>query len=68
MAPDAVMSPDDAIAMALRAAMLTRGTFAKPKSRSFAPDAVTMMLPGFRSRWTIPALCAARSADAICVA
>jgi hypothetical protein len=26
-----------------------------------------MMLPGFRSRWTIPALCAVASASAICI-
>ncbi len=32
--------------------------FAKPKSISFAPDFVSMMLPGFKSRWTIAALCA----------
>ena len=40
--------------------------FARPKSSSFAPDFVIMMLPGFRSRWTIPARCALSSASAIC--
>ena len=28
--------------------------FANPKSSSFAPVFVSMMLPGFKSRWTIP--------------
>jgi len=28
--------------------------FARPKSISFAPNLVSMMFPGFRSRWTIP--------------
>ena len=31
--------------------------FANPKSRSFAPAVVSMMLPGLRSRWTIPCRC-----------
>ena len=29
-------------------------SFARPKSSSFTPDFVSMTLPGFRSRWTIP--------------
>jgi hypothetical protein len=44
------------------------GTFAKPKSSSFVPDFVSMMLPGFRSRCTIPSACAAASAPAISMA
>ena len=39
--------------------------FARPKSRSFTPDFVSMTLPGFRSRWTIPGGCASSSASAI---
>ena len=38
---------------------------ASPKSRSFAPDFVSMTLPGFRSRCTIPWRCALSSASAI---
>ena len=42
-------------------------SFASPKSSTFTrPESVTMMLPGLRSRWTIPAACAALSASAIC--
>ena len=41
---------------------------ARPKSSSFAPLAVSMTLLGFRSRWTIPAACAAASASAISTA
>ena len=33
----------------------SRRGFARPKSSSFAPVLVRMMLPGFRSRWTMPA-------------
>ena len=33
-----------------------------------APDLVSMMLAGFRSRWTTPAACARSSASAICMA
>ena len=40
-------------------------SFARPKSRSLAPDLVRMTLPGFRSRWTTPAACAAASASPI---
>ena len=40
--------------------------FASPKSRSFTPDFVTMTLPGFKSRWTIPCRCALSRASAIC--
>ena len=38
--------------------------FASPKSSSFAPAFVSMTLPGLRSRWTMPARCAASSAEA----
>ena len=39
---------------------------ARPKSRIFAwPRAVTKMLAGLMSRWTMPAVCAASSASAI---
>ena len=41
---------------------------ASPKSSSLAPLLVSMMLPGFRSRWTMPARCALSSADAISIA
>ena len=41
------------------------GAIARPKSRSFAPVLLSMMLPGLRSRWTMPALCAVTSASAI---
>jgi hypothetical protein len=40
---------------------------ARPKSRSFAPVEVSMMLPGFRSRCTTPLRCALSSASAICI-
>ena len=39
---------------------------ARPKSRSFTPDFVSITLPGFRSRCTIPCRCALSSASAIC--
>ncbi len=38
---------------------------ASPKSISFAPDCVSMTLPGLRSRWTRPRRCAPSSASAI---
>jgi hypothetical protein len=38
---------------------------ARPKSRSFAPDCVSMTFPGFRSRWTMPCRWAASRAKAI---
>ena len=41
-----------------------RRLFARPKSSSFAPDRVSITLPGFRSRWTMPARCARSSASA----
>ncbi len=41
------------------------GRAARPKSRSLTPPRVSITLPGFRSRWTIPARCAASSACAI---
>ena len=39
--------------------------FASPKSSSFTPDFVSITLPGFRSRCTIPCRCAFSSASAI---
>ena len=40
--------------------------FARPKSSTFTvPSARTLMFAGFRSRWTMPASCAASSASAI---
>ena len=45
-----------------------RVSFARPKSSSFAPVFVSMMLPGLRSRWTMPARCALSSASAISIA
>ena len=39
---------------------------ARPKSRSFAPVFVSITLPGLRSRWTMPCLCAALRASATC--
>ena len=41
--------------------------FASPKSISFAPLWVSMMFPGFRSRWTIPFRCATASASATAI-
>ena len=41
---------------------------AKPKSSSFVPDFVSMMLPGFRSRWVTPLRCALSSASEISMA
>jgi hypothetical protein len=38
---------------------------ARPKSRIFAPAAVNITLPGFKSRWTTCARCACASASAI---
>ena len=38
---------------------------ASPKSSSLTPDFVSMTLPGFRSRCTIPCRCARSSASAI---
>ena len=39
---------------------------ARPKSSTFTvPAAVSLMLPGLRSRWTMPLSCAASSASAI---
>ena len=44
-------------------------SLARPKSRIFtSPSSVTMMLAGFRSRWTMPAAWARPSASAICAA
>ena len=45
-----------------------RSAFARPKSSTFTvPSARTLMLAGFRSRWTMPCSCAASSASAICL-
>ena len=43
-------------------------SFARPKSSSFVPLSVSMMLPGFRSRWTMRAWCALSSASATSMA
>ena len=52
--------------VAWEAALLSgAASFARPKSSSFTPDFVSMMLPGFKSRWMIPLRCAASSAPAI---
>ena len=40
--------------------------FARPKSSSFTPDAVSITFPGLRSRCTMPARCAFSSASQIC--
>ena len=40
---------------------------ASPKSSSFTPDFVSMTLPGFRSRWTMPCRCALSRASAISI-
>ena len=61
----------DSVTVAVMAAMLpvTAGrNFATPKSSSFAPLLVSMMLLGFRSRCTTPARCALSSASAISMA
>ena len=43
-------------------------SFATPKSSTFtSPRAVTKMLAGLRSRWTMPRACAASSASASCM-
>jgi hypothetical protein len=42
--------------------------FARPKSRSLTPERVSITLPGFKSRCTIPCRCAASRAIAISVA
>ena len=47
------------------AASAGASAFARPKSRSFTPDFVSITLPGFRSRCTIPCRCAFSSASAI---
>jgi hypothetical protein len=41
--------------------------FARPKSSNLVPAAVSMMFPGFRSRWTMPCRCAVSRASAISV-
>ena len=48
------------------AAAAGSASFASPKSSTFTmPSGVTLMLAGFRSRWTMPFSCAASSASAI---
>ena len=44
---------------------LAEVSLARPKSSSFTPCFVSRMLAGFRSRWTMPFLCAAWSASQI---
>ena len=56
----------EAVASATETA--TGCSFASPKSSSFTPAAVSMMLPGFKSRWTMPCWCMASSASAIWMA
>jgi len=47
--------------------LLPRSAFANPKSRIFTRSSgVTITFAGFRSRWTIPLLCAACRPSAIC--
>ena len=42
---------------------------ARPKSRTLTlPSGVSLMLPGFRSRWTMPFSCAPSRASATCFA
>jgi len=43
-------------------------SLAKPKSSSFAPDFVSMILPGFKSRWMTPWRWALSSASEIWMA
>src|SRR5271169_2416977 len=43
-------------------------SLASPKSSNLAPALVSMTLPGFRSRWTIPLRCALSRASAISIA
>ena len=50
------------------AAALAANGLARPKSRSLAPDLVSITLPGFRSRCTTPARCAFSSASAMSIA
>ena len=49
----------------LPARLRRRPNRASPKSSSFTPDFVSMMLAGFRSRWTMPRAWAAASASTI---
>jgi hypothetical protein len=52
-----VVNGSDMVARVFDADKFPRGAacgFANPKSISFAPDLVSMMLPGLRSRWTTP--------------
>ena len=61
--PSAVAGPGDD---ASGAAPCTGGrSLESPKSISLTPDFVIMMLPGFRSRWTIPTAWASARASAI---
>jgi hypothetical protein len=56
----------DAVTSAWPAAASGCASFASPKSKSLAPDAVSMTFPGFRSRCTIPARWARSNASQIC--
>ena len=51
-----------------RVSLVKTSDFASPRSRGFAPSFVSMMLPGLRSRWTMPARCALSRAAAISTA
>ena len=51
----------------VRARDADTSALARPKSSTFTvPSALTLMLAGLRSRWTMPCSCAASSASAIC--
>ena len=45
---------------------VSESIFAKPKSNTFTPWRVTMILDGFKSRCTIPSAWASARAPAIC--
>ena len=50
----------DCVAFAMPPDAAGSSAFANPKSSTFTvPSSVTLMLAGFRSRWTIPCSCAA---------
>jgi hypothetical protein len=50
--------PDDVIVKLDAGTDSAATDLANPKSMSFAAVFVSMMLPGFRSRWMTPLLCA----------
>lgn len=68
--PSSVMLPRDSVGSDVSIDEEAAGSarFARPKSRSFTPDFVSMTLAGFKSRWTIPFRWATSSADAISMA